>query len=280
MKYANLHLHSVYSDSQLTPLQLVLIGKSLGYRAWALTDHETYGGVKEFMKYAADEGIDSLPGVEFYGNLDDVYFHIVALDYDMETPAIRAFIKERCDLRTECTRKCFERGVEMGFIQGATWEDVLDYADEGSWICIDHVIGALRHKRVLPPVGGIRELRQNVFKGPEPKSFSPQHPSVEEVIRVISQAGGIAILAHPNGKIPYVPQLVEMGLNGIEVSHAHLFRDTARQALRAAQQYNLYHSGGTDHTGAMSGCDGVNAVPALQGIDEEEYLTIKERRLG
>lgn len=43
MKFANLHLHSTYSDSQLTPMQLVLIGKSLGYHALALTDHETDG---------------------------------------------------------------------------------------------------------------------------------------------------------------------------------------------------------------------------------------------
>ncbi len=80
-------------------------------------------------------------------------------------------------------------------------------------------------------------------------------------------------------KVEYVPQLVEMGLNGIEVSHPHLFGDTARQALRAAEQYGLYRSGGTDHTGAMSGSYGRNAVPATEGITEEEYLTIKERRL-
>ena len=41
MKYANLHLHSTFSDAQFTPEQLLLIGKSLGYGAMALTDHET-----------------------------------------------------------------------------------------------------------------------------------------------------------------------------------------------------------------------------------------------
>lgn len=44
MKYANLHLHSTYSDASLTPEQLVFIGKSLGYYALALTDHETDAG--------------------------------------------------------------------------------------------------------------------------------------------------------------------------------------------------------------------------------------------
>ena len=141
------------------------------------------------------------------------------------------------------------------------------------------MIGALRFKRVLGPVEDPADFRAKVFKGDEPKSFFPKHPDVEQVIGVIRQAGGIAILAHPNHRVEYVPQLVEMGLNGIEVSHPHIFEDTARQAVRAAAQYKLYRSGGTDHTGAMSGCYGRNAVPATEGITEEEYLTIKERRL-
>ena len=113
MKYANLHLHSTYSDAQFTPSQLVLIGKSLGYRALALTDHETDGGVKEFMRSAkAQGGIDVISGVEFYGKYDGVSFHLVALDYDMDNPEFRAFVKERVDTYTEYTRKCVEFGIE------------------------------------------------------------------------------------------------------------------------------------------------------------------------
>ena len=48
MKFANLHLHSTYSDAGFTPTQLVQLGKALGYKALALTDHETDGGNDEF----------------------------------------------------------------------------------------------------------------------------------------------------------------------------------------------------------------------------------------
>ena len=68
MKYANLHLHSTYSDGGFTPLQLVLIGKSLGYYALALTDHETDGGVKQFFSAAKQEGLKSISGIECYGD--------------------------------------------------------------------------------------------------------------------------------------------------------------------------------------------------------------------
>ena len=43
---------------------------------------------------------------------------------------------------------------------------------------------------------------------------------------------------------------------------------------------NLYRSGGTDHTGPMSGCGGNLAIPVFNGITEEEFTTLRERRLG
>ena len=50
--------------------------------------------------------------------------------------------------------------------------------------------------------------------------------------------------------------------------------------MEAAKTYKLYHSGGTDHTGPMSGCGNTNAIPVFNGITEEEYTVLKERRLG
>jgi len=279
MKHANLHLHSTYSDACFTPYQLVVIGKSLGYRALALTDHETDGGVKEFFKHTREEGLYSISGAEFYGDDFGGKFHIVALDYDMDNPKMRAFIKERCDLMTECTRKCVERGIELGFLQGITWDDVIEDCGENTWVCIEQVYTTLRRKRLMDACGGPDAVRKNCFKG-EARAFFPKHPSAEEVIKTIRGADGIAILAHPYKQTQYVEQLVGIGLNGIEVSHPNLYENTAALALEAAETFKLYKSGGTDHTGAMSGCSGVNAIPAYQGITEEEYTILTERRLG
>ncbi len=280
MKYANLHLHSTNSDGGFTAYQLTLIGKSLGYGALALTDHETDGGVKEFANACDDLGMEHLYGVEFYGAHDGHCPHLVALDYDYDDPTFRAFIRERCDLQAECTRKRVERGIRLGFIRDFTWNDVLDYACDGSWICIDHVVNAMKHKRGMSPTDGGDELRKNVFKGAEALSFEAPHPTAEQVIRVIRKAGGIAVLAHPVNKTQYVQELVDYGLNGIEVCHPDMDEKTTLLAKEAAKAFRLYRSGGTDHTGAMSCCGGKHAIPALQGIDEEDFYIIKERKLG
>ena len=280
MKYANCHLHSTFSDAQFTPEQLVLIGKSLGYRALVLTDHETDGGSRHFMDYARQEGIFSVSGIEFNGLEGRENLHLVALDFDMDDPGLRELVKERCHLKAERTRKCVERGLKMGFIYGITWNDVLDYAEEGSWICTDTVISTMKAKRAVDSNYDWAYFRKEGFRSPEAVSFIPPLTSAERVIRVIRKAGGVAALAHPYKQTQYVPRLVEYGLNGIEVSHPDLYENTAYLALQAADTYNLYHCGGTDHTGPMSGCGGKLAIPVFNGITEEEYTCLTERRLG
>ena len=276
MKYGNLHLHSTYSDAQFTPSQLVVIGKALGYKALALTDHETDGGVKSFMASAKGQGLESFAGVEFYGRYNNENLHIVALDYDMDNPAFRAYINDRVERRAEYTRKCFELGVEKGYITELTWDDIVKYSPDNAWMGYDTIYNI--YTSFFIPVKS--DFRQVVFNSPEARKFAYKAPDADKVIKLIRDAGGVAILAHPYRWTQYVPALVDMGLNGIEVSHPDNIENTSALAKEAAKAYNLYISGGTDHTGPMSGCDGNNAIPANHGISEEEYWAIKERRLG
>lgn len=277
MKYANLHLHSTFSDAQFTPEQLFLIGKSIGYLAMALTDHETDAGVRRLMKYARKQGgVDIISGIEFCASYEGTEPHITALDYDMDNNDLRAFVKKRCDERAECTRKRFEIGVRDGIIQDLTWNDVLDVAEEGAYICIDTVFAAFKKKRIPIP----DDIRAKCFNSPEAKTYSIPYPSPECIIKLIRNAGGIATLAHPENQLHFVPQFVEWGLNGIEVCHPDLSEDTEIEARKIAKRYNLYCSGGTDHTGPMSGCGGGYAIPVFNGITEEEYTELKERRKG
>lgn len=280
MNYANLHLHSTYSDAGFTPEQLVLIGKSLGYGALALTDHETDAGCNEFMECARKEGIQSVTGAEFYGKVNGHSVHLTALDFDPEEPVLRDYITKRCRLQNEWVRHCVQRGLDLGYIQGITWDDVLFYSGEGAWLCTDSVFLALRLKKAIPEEG-LTSVRQNVFKAPEMKAIKPPYPTAEEVIKAVRKANGIVALAHPSVKMnEYIQELVEFGLNGIETCHPDITPEAQVLADEAAKTYQLYHCGGTDHTGPMSCCGGKYAIPAFHGISEENFRTLTERRLG
>lgn len=277
-KYANCHLHSVYSDAGFTTQQLVKIGKALGYGALVLTDHETDGGCKEFIEYAQKEGLESVSGTEFYGLVDGVNAHLTALDFDQDDPGIRAFIKERCDLMNESTRIKVEKGIEEGVIQGITWNDVTDFAAPGTWICINTVYSVLRHKRIpFDP----DEVRRNAFNSPFGKAHRPAYPTAEQVIKVVRKAGGVIALAHPEPDFQrYIGKLVDWGLNGIETSHPDIKKDVVPLTEQAAATYNLYRCGGTDHSGPMSCCGSIYAYPTYDGLTREEFDTLTQRRLG
>ena len=282
VKYANLHLHSTYSDAGFTPEQLVLIGKSLGYKALALTDHDTDGGNKLFAEACATEEIDCITGVEFYGKIEGVAgsAHLTALDFDPDDPTLRAFINKRCELQAEKTRKTVEFGIRIGVLDGLTWQDVLDHTPEGAWLCIDSVFNTIEEMRLELPEG-IDVIRPKVFKAPEVKEFNFPAPTAEEVIKTVRGAGGVIALAHPTQKfVPYIEKLVEMGMNGIETGHPNIPPEIVPIAIEAAEKYNLYHCGGTDHDGPMSCCDQEGAYPTFEGISEEQYYQLKNRTRG
>ncbi len=276
MKYANLHLHSIYSDGLLTPKQLVYIGKCLGYSAIALADHETDGGFERLKAAACAEGLEPVAGIEFYGMHEGFNLHLTALDYDMDNPTLRALVNERCELRYECTKARFELGVKNGYIDGITWDDVERYTPKGAWFCI----GALVRTYEILGIPMPKDLPHNVFKTPEAEALGPKTPEARRVIAAVRDAGGIIALAHPVKRTHLVEGLVKMGLNGIETSHPDMGEEAVALALEAAEKFNLYHCGGTDHTGAMSGMGGKHARPALHGLTEEEYFTLRERRRG
>ncbi len=96
---------------------------------------------------------------------------------------------------------------------------------------------------------------------------------------MVRGAGGVIALAHPQNQTDLIPQLVTYGLNGVEVSHPHIFENTPRLAAAMARKYRLYRCGGTDHTGVMSCCGGINAIPALQGISKEDFDILVNRQL-
>ena len=275
MKFANLHLHSTYSDAELSPRQLVRIAKALGYGALALTDHGTDGGCEAFRREAEAEGIQTVTGAEFYGRVNGIGCHLTALDFDSNHPGLRAYIENICQTACEGIRICFEMGVRSGAIRDITWNQVMELTAPGSWVCYDTVLNAM-HARHMD-ITGVKE----VFISPEAKQYRPAYPDAEEVIRLVRQAGGVIALAHPGEKgILQVPTLVEWGLNGIEIDHPNIPEERLPLCLEAAEHFGLYHCGGTDHTGPLSGNGTPYAIPVYNGITEEEFYILKERRLG
>ena len=283
LSFANLHLHSYNSDGLFRPMLLPRLAKSLGYGAVALTDHETLSGLPEFMEEASECGIEAITGVEIFARLDsagDTVFHLTGLDFDPKHPAIVGFTDMLVKKRNENVQAMFNVAVEKGIFKGINWDDVVSHNKYTDWISSTQIYYALDAMGIIP-LNKKSETNDLAFKSPEAQAIELYIPPMKDVIKAIKDAGGVAVIAHPKEHVfPYLREMVELGLNGIEISHPSIPESASKLAIHAAMEYNLYCSGGTDHAGPMSSFGGNKARPVCSGISKEEFEILKERRLG
>ena len=259
--YANLHTHSTHSDGGYSPRQLAQAAKKEGYGAIAVTDHDVATGYPELRDECEKLGMECIFGAEFSSpstmlaekSMMEATFHIVGFHFDPEYPAMKQYLEDMAIREREQTHVLFDRGVKLGKLKGIEWEEVLEYNKGIAWICNDHLWRALLAKGLMTKAdrGWFWEelFGDHRYEVPPHREFKQEH----EIIQLIRDAGGIAILAHPHEQLCHMDALIEMGIEGLEVWH-HLLDDAEREAaLKMAYERNLYISGGSDHHGLCSG---------------------------
>ena len=288
--YANLHLHSTHSDGALTPEELVMVAKEEGYKAIAITDHDTATGFPEMKAACEREGMEYLFGVEF-STLVPADYHIVGFSFDPEYPEMKQYLADMGERQTDNTKKCFELAVSKGDIEGITWEEVMAYNKDVIWICNNHVFRAMKAKGLIDDSQYIewfaKNFREQRSLFPPIVDFKPAH----EIIKLIKDAGGFAVIAHPVKNLDDMDYLIESGIEGIEVIHPSLNYEIKERAYKIAMERNLFISGGTDHSGYCSGfytsCpEGMDIryfrkylEPCSVGVEERFFRELKDRKL-
>jgi len=112
-KFADLHVHTFYSDSTFSPEEVVRTASRAGLKAVAICDHDCVDGILPSMRAAVDYGIEIIPGVELTVEKENVEVHILGYLIDWEASWFRKKLetiqKGRIDLR-EARRKDRTRG--------------------------------------------------------------------------------------------------------------------------------------------------------------------------
>ena len=254
-QFANLHLHSTHSDGVYTPAELVRIAKDEGYRALSLTDHDTTTGNADMRRECEAAGLDFIFGCEFSSPWREkrINFHIVGFDFDPEYPEMKEYLAQRSFCEAEQTRILFERGLAEGLIGGVAWDEVLEYNKGVTWLCNNHVFETMKAKGLVTDLDYMNFFhtvygkRRGEVK--PPYEFKP----IDRLLRLIRDAGGFAVVAHPHKQLHAIPELIEMGLSGLEVWHHLLTPEERLEALKLAKEHKLFISGGSDHDGLCGG---------------------------
>ena len=289
--YANLHLHSTHSDGVYSPTELVTIAKSEGYRALAITDHDTASAYPELRAACEKEGMECLFGVEF-SIFEPIACHVVGFSFDPEFPEMKAYLSAMAECATEVTRLCFEEAVENGGITGITWDEVLEYNRGIPWLCNNHVFRAMQNKGLIEESEYMawfeKNFRDEMAKYPPSYDFLP----LDEMVSLIKRAGGFALCAHPDkNQLTKIDMLLDAGIEGLEVLHADMTKDEQRTALSICLEKNLFISGGSDHSGLCGGyydsfpdeetlhASPLYIEPMSVGVTKEHFEELKTRKI-
>ena len=102
MNYNNiiidLHTHTINSDGELTPYELLAQAKAIGCTRIAITDHDNIGGIAEARKAAEEIGIEFIPGIEI-STQEKEEVHMLGLGVDETNEALRRKCQEFADSR-------------------------------------------------------------------------------------------------------------------------------------------------------------------------------------
>ncbi len=279
--FSNSHFHSIFSDGTEHPRELVAAAKAVGYKAVVLTDHDTMRGCYSLQREARRAGLISLIGCEVTTvgfDLKDT-IHVVAIDFDSENEAMRALMKRGADRQRQRSEQLFVRGLERGTLrEGTTWDEVVASFPDNDFFCTTQVFDVLMKKGIYTP----DERREywnanfayNLEDSLELDKTLPPFATVDEAIAVIRKAGGVPIVAHPHGLIPYAEDIVKMGIMGFETHHPELNDDEIRFFENICKEHKLYESGGTDHTEMLS------EKEATGYVSEENFMKLYKRELG
>ena len=256
--YAGLHMHSTHSDGVYTPAELARIGREEGYRALVLTDHDTASGTDEMMAACREQGLECMLGIEFSTKFPEhnCSAHITAFHFDPEYPPMKEYLRKLSFKETDQTRVLFERGVEIGYLKGITWDEVLEYNRGITWLCNEHVFRAMKAKGLITDLQypEFFETCFGKYRGTVPTDI--RFMDVKDLIDLVHAAGGIACMAHPSdhyGGLAGMETLVGYGIDGVEVWHSLLRGAERREMLALAKKYDLFVSGGPDHEGLLGG---------------------------
>lgn len=249
MGWIDLHIHSRYSDGTHTPAALIDLAVKRKLAAIALTDHDTMAGITEFLEYARGRELKVLGGIEISAWHEEKTVHVLGYGLNHTDPLLLARLAELQAARHDRNRGIFEKLRQLG-IQAELTEIP---QQENGQIGRPHIARLLVRKRI---VRTIHEAFSRFLKRGGTAYVESLRIHAADAIRLVRDAGGLAMLAHPaitDPQLTAVPELIRqfksVGLSGIEAYYpTHTTRQT-KALLQLAEEHGLLLCGGTDFHG-------------------------------
>lgn len=243
----DLHSHSYYSDGGLSPVELINRAHEKGVQILALTDHDETKGLHEARTQAELVGLDLINGVEISVSWNGKTIHIVGLGIDPNNSELQQGLQLVREERIRRARKIAQKLHKCGIEN--VWEEIVEKVGFEA-VTRTHIAAYLVEK------GHARDMQQAFkrFLARKGKAFVNGHwMALEKSVKLIREAGGQAVIAHPvryrmsRMKLEEMVQAFkEYGGAGIEVVTSRYSPHEKAAMASIARRFNLLASVGSD----------------------------------
>jgi predicted metal-dependent phosphoesterase TrpH len=261
----DLHIHSKASDGKLTVQEIFKEAKARNIGFMAITDHDSISCQPQAIASAKQEGIRYITGVELnvtfshpkYGKA--VSLDLLGYQFDAENNALKTKLETMAKYREERAAKIIDNlnaEFQKERIEALTKDDLRQIEES-----VDGVLGRPHIADYLVKKG-IVKTRQEAFDKYLVKCDVPKFPLyLKEASRLIKDAGGKLVLAHPNDphgtslatltkSLPEQTEIIKEKMlpyiDGVECWHTRNTPETTSHYVAFAKEHGLIMTGGSD----------------------------------
>jgi 3',5'-nucleoside bisphosphate phosphatase len=252
----DLHVHSTASDGTLTPSEILVLAETLRLGAISITDHDTVDGNRDLLRTGVSRSVGFLTGIEIsalHPPLFPVFgsIHILGYGINIEDKALNQRLitlqNARKNRNPYIIKKLNTLGIQVDLNQ------VRQFAGKCQ-LGRPHIAKYLVHKGFVDSI----DEAFNKYLGKGKAAYVEKFRiSCQEAIKLILDAGGLPVLAHPyllqlgKGVVfeELIGELKSLGLKGIEIYYPEHPPEFVRFYAKIARDFNLIITGGTDFHG-------------------------------
>ena len=246
MNFADLHLHTTFSDGALSCEELILRAVNSGLSAVAIADHDTVAGVALAKEAGLKNNVEVISAVELTAEHEGAEIHLLGYLLDCDSRPLLEKLEFLKKNRIERIYKMSEKlEKEMDVVLDP--EKVFSLAKKGT-------VGRLHVAQAMVKAGLVNSIYEafNKYIGDRcPGYVSGFKLSPLDAINLVKSSGGVPVLAHPYTlrRDELIPEFVKMGLMGLEVYYSEHSQGMINFYLDLVKKYGLLATGGSDFHG-------------------------------
>ncbi|PIE62078.1 MAG: ribonuclease III [Desulfobacter postgatei] len=255
----DLHTHSTASDGSLTPKQILDLARDTGIEAVALTDHDTIAGILEIKDIIHSYPFEFITGVEIscapppeFKSLGSI--HMLGYGFSVYDCGLNDALARAAKARTTRNPQIIEKLNGLGF-------DIS--LDEVERRFGTRQTGRPHIAELLVEKGYVSDFRKafDLYLGKNKPAYVDKFKiSCRDAIRIILDAGGLPVLAHPgiiefqhpHDLDTFINMLADAGLAGIEVYYPEHDSALRKHLSEIVHSKGLVATGGSDFHGSFN----------------------------